>query len=665
MIPAYRHGETFGVPFHPSLIDHLFWRLSLVAGVGLVLLSAIWGSVEWAEFNRRSEEARQSHHQASQVLLKRLIDDVLETVAFERHRVESRVEQGLRQRVDEAEAIVGNLIRTHGKGRSRAELETLVRETLRPIRFNNGRGYYFAFDLAGVEKLFPLRPELEGTNMLGLTGARGEFVVYDMLQLVARQGGGLYRYYWAQPGRPGDDHLKFAYVRVVKDLNWVVGTGEYVEDMEADIQAEILDRVAHMHFDRNGYVFVSQWDGLSLVGALKGRNPLTEPDSPLREGTMKLIATAQAGGGFVDYTMADAAGKLVRKYSYVAGIPEWRWFIGAGLTDDRIEEEIAEQRQRLLASMGAKAVTALLAVLVVGVAGLLTMRATARRATTDAGALSDALAAAADSPEPMDTGHLRFAEHRQFAESANRLIAHRQQVERQLLDRTAQLEQTNADLERFAYVASHDLQEPLRTIGLFLQLLKRRAGPALDAEAQEYLDFAVGGAERMRENIQGLLAYSRSSHHGDERVETDMDALVGRVVADLSGAVAATGAQIDVAPLPVLRVNPDQMAALFMNLFSNAIRYRTQGHAPHIRVSVSRQEGGLWEFVVADNGIGVPEEYRTAIFEPFRRFHPPGSEGGSGIGLALCRKVAETHGGRIWVEALHPGSAFHVTLRAD
>lgn len=645
----------------PSLIDHLTLRLAVVAGCGLLCLCAVWAGAELYDFNQRSEELRQSHRNASHVLLKRVVDDALQTIAYERRRVEERVESGLRQRVDEAELLASNLIKTYGTSHSMAEIEAMVREALRPIRFNNGRGYYFAFDLTGVEKLFPLRPDLEGTDMLGQRGARGEYVVRDMLELVRAKGGGLYRYYWVQPDKPGD-HLKFAYVRPVMPMGWVIGTGEYVADMENDIKAEVLERLSHLTFDRNGYVFVSQMDGLSLIGSLKGRNPLTGDDPVLRAGTEDLIKAAQAGGGFVAYDMVDSQGGMTRKTSYVAGIPEWNWFVGAGLHDDRVEEEIEIQRQRLLKGMRVKGAVAALAAMLVGLAGLLIMRATSRRAAADGLALSQALQAAATSPEHIDPTPLRFAEHLQFAAAANQLIERRAQVEGELLARTAQLEQTNADLERFAYVASHDLQEPLRTIGLFLQLLKRRAGDNLDQEAQEYVDYAIGGADRMRANIQGLLAYSRSSQHSDEREPTDLEALVGRVVGDLSAAIAATGAQIDVDPLPVLRVNPDQMAALFQNLISNAIRYRHPDRAPHVVVAASRRPDGGWELIVSDNGIGVPEEYRKAIFEPFRRFQPPGVEGGSGIGLALCRKVVEDHGGRIWVEPGEIGSRFHVTL---
>lgn len=638
----------------PGLVDHLFLRLSLVAGCGLVLLCAVWVGVELAEFARRADETRQNHHQSSQIQLKRIVDDVREIVAFERHRVEARVENGLRARVDEAQAVILNLLATQGRGRTAAELENLVREALRPVRFNNNRGYFFAFDLNGDEKLFPDRPQLDGP--------RGEVVVRDMLRLVRSKGGGLYRYYWSKPGQGSDDHLKFAYVRAVPQLGWVIGTGEYVEDMEGDIQAEVLERIAHIRFDGDGYVFVSQWDGLSLVGALKGLNPLADPGSPLRDATRKLIETAKAGGGFVTYDMLDGHGGMVSKTSYVAAIDDWGWFVGAGLTQSSLERQIAAQRRQLLNGLFAKGAVAAMAAMAVALAGVVVMRVTSRRVARDAEVLARDLDAAAERPEPIAVDGLRFAEHHHFAEAANRLIRRRQEVEQQLLDRSAQLEQTNADLERFAYVASHDLQEPLRTIGLFLQLLRRRVGSQLDAEALEYIEYAVGGADRMRNNIQGLLAYSRSSHPGDARPDTDLNGVLGQVLTDLSGAIVATGARVETEDLPVVPADPGQMAALFLNLIGNAIRYRFPGRDPRVCLSARQTDGGWWEFAVADNGIGIPAEYRGAIFEPFRRFHPPGMEGGSGIGLALCRRVVESHGGRIWVEAGNPGSIFRFTL---
>ena len=649
-----------------SLIDHLFRRLSIVAAWGTVVLCLVWAAVEWGEFVLRSDALRDAQEQANRVYLKRVVDDVLEVIASERQRTSERVEKSLRGHIDEAEAIIGNLMRTQGKGRSRAEMESLIRETLRPIRFNSGRGYLFAFDLNGRQQLSPLHPEVEGANMLDVESTKGELVIRDILHLISHLGDAFYSYHWPRPGKADGDYSKVAYVRLIPALGWVIGTGEYVEDMEADIKADLLERIGKMRFgeDGDGYVFVSKWDGEALVGALKGRNPLAELDSPLRAGTLKLIAAAQAGAGYVTYPMLDRGGRMVDKTSYAAGISDWQWFVGAGLNHDRAEAEIMNRRTQLLRGLGLKLGAALVAALVVSVVALSIMRATSTRAAADAFLLEQCMENAANAPGPMDSAVFRFSEHQGFALAANALIARRQDVEAQLLERSAQLEQTNADLERFAYVAAHDLQEPLRTIGLFLQLLKRRTEGLLDDEARECVDFALSGAERMRNNIQGLLAYSRTGVPVDEFSQTDLNQIVAQVLGDLSGAMAATGAEIDAEPLPSLRVQAGQIAALLLNLLSNAIRYRHPDRMPRITLRAHQGADGDWEFQVADNGIGIPAQYRAAIFEPFRRFHPPQADGGSGIGLALCRRVVENHGGRIWVDSSDQGSVFHFSIKS-
>jgi signal transduction histidine kinase len=158
------------------------------------------------------------------------------------------------------------------------------------------------------------------------------------------------------------------------------------------------------------------------------------------------------------------------------------------------------------------------------------------------------------------------------------------------------------------------------------------------------------------------LAYCRSTSHQDEREEVDLNDLLDRVLIDLQGSISKNEAKISLSPLPRLRVVPDQFAALLQNLIGNALRYRKPETAPEIAVSAHMNDDGFWEFTVSDNGIGVPVEFRTAIFEPFRRFNNPGADSGSGIGLALCRRVVEAHGGRIWVDETACGSAFRFTL---
>ncbi|MDO8606334.1 MAG: ATP-binding protein [Phaeospirillum sp.] len=228
--------------------------------------------------------------------------------------------------------------------------------------------------------------------------------------------------------------------------------------------------------------------------------------------------------------------------------------------------------------------------------------------------------------------------------------------------RARQLAASNADLEHFAYVASHDLQEPLRTVTSFVQLLKHRYENSLDAEARDYIGFAVNGAKRMHNLILDLLAYSRVSTQGGAFTTCDLSHAMAEATGDLELAIAETGAVVTVGAMPVLECDQSQMVSLFENLIGNSIKYRQPGVPPVISVE-TRQEGGEWIFCVRDNGIGIDPQYQDRIFIIFQRLHIPGAFDGTGIGLAICKRIVERHGGRIWMES-EPGkgAAFFFTL---
>ena len=226
-----------------------------------------------------------------------------------------------------------------------------------------------------------------------------------------------------------------------------------------------------------------------------------------------------------------------------------------------------------------------------------------------------------------------------------------------------ELERSNERLERFAHALSHDLQEPLRMVTQYLQLLERRYGDALEAEAAEFVDFAIDGAERMSSMIDGLLAYARVERSGDPFEPIDLETVLADVVADLSVRIDESEATIDVASLPRVEGDPNQLRRVFQNLLSNAIEY--SGDAPpRIHVDADR-DGDDWILTVRDEGIGIPRDERDRVFEVFERLHGNDESEGSGIGLALCRRIVERHGGEIWVES-EPGegATFRFTLPA-
>jgi len=229
---------------------------------------------------------------------------------------------------------------------------------------------------------------------------------------------------------------------------------------------------------------------------------------------------------------------------------------------------------------------------------------------------------------------------------------------------TLELQRSNAELEQFAYVASHDLQEPLRKVASFCQLLQRRYAGQLDEKADLYIGYAVDGAKRMQQLINDLLAFSRVGRIAGDQVPVPSAEALDRARANLSDQIEQEGATIGSGPLPVVRAEEALLVTVFQNLLSNALKFRG-AEPPEITVAAA-PDGAFWRFSVADNGIGVPPEYAERIFVIFQRLHDRESYPGTGIGLALCRKIIEYHGGRMWLDTGHsPGARFCFTLPAD
>jgi signal transduction histidine kinase len=241
----------------------------------------------------------------------------------------------------------------------------------------------------------------------------------------------------------------------------------------------------------------------------------------------------------------------------------------------------------------------------------------------------------------------------------------RERVEEMLEQQSRELTRSNAELEQFAYVASHDLQEPLRMVTSYLQLIQRRYRGKLDAEADEFIDFAVDGGTRMKSLIQDLLAYSSVRTDAGRFALADCGALLDRVVADdLQALVDESGATVTRDPLPTVMADEGQIRHLLRNLLSNAIKFCSD-EPPRVHVLAKRNRNAEWAFSVRDTGIGIDPAHVKRVFGIFQRLHGRGEYPGTGLGLAICKRIVESHGGRIWVES-EPGngSTFWFTLAA-
>ena len=276
-----------------------------------------------------------------------------------------------------------------------------------------------------------------------------------------------------------------------------------------------------------------------------------------------------------------------------------------------------------------------------------------------------------------DEGELGELAHAfdEMAESLEQRVAERQRAEAELKSvnesleqrvakRTKELKRSNEDLEQFAYVASHDLQEPLRMVTSYMQLLRQRYKEKLDQDAEEFMGFALDGAERMQRLIVDLLTYSRVGTKAKALVPTNLNDVLERSVRNLTVAIEESGAKLNTVELPTVQGDGVQLTQLFQNLIANAIKFRSE-RPLEIRIGV-QQEPGAWHFTVSDNGIGIPKKDFDRIFIIFQRLHTREKYPGTGIGLSVCKKIVERHGGRIWVESEEgKGTTFHFTISSE
>jgi signal transduction histidine kinase len=247
------------------------------------------------------------------------------------------------------------------------------------------------------------------------------------------------------------------------------------------------------------------------------------------------------------------------------------------------------------------------------------------------------------------------------AQEEKRLRDRRRRAEEELAQKVAELARSNAELEQFAYVASHDLQEPLRMIANYTQLLAERYRGKLDEQADKYIAYSVDGAVRMQALIQDLLKFSRVGRQEIEPRTTDCRVVVEQALMNLQAAVLESKAKIKLDSLPVLMADPAQLTQVFQNLIANAIKFRGP-EAPVIQIDTEKKDHE-WVFTVSDNGIGIPPENWQEIFVVFRRLHTRSEYQGNGIGLSICKKIIERHGGKLWVEhQLTPGCSFKFTV---
>jgi len=385
---------------------------------------------EYERFKKEEVTLREEYVKTQENIIKNETDKVIDYIEYKKSQAEERLKQLIKNRTNEAYQIAVNIYRENKDAMDSFKLKKVIKDALRPIRYNNQSGYYFITRLDGVEILFADRPELEGRNLIDMQNSEGKFVIRDMIEIIEKSGEGFYSYTWTKPNEIGKDFPKIAYIKHFEHFDWLIGTGEYLDDVVNDIQQEVLARIENIAFDDDGYIFAGQWDGLSLIAPAKGKNMIDITDVNGVKIVQELIKTAKSGGGYVSYVMPKLNSNVTfDKLSYTMKVPEWGWYVGAGVNVDKIETLINQKRaalQKRIKNHFLKIIAILAAVLFLI---LVSVKFISNRMKKSFDLFSTFFSNAATTSAKIDSEKLPFVEFESLALSANRMIQERNRVE--------------------------------------------------------------------------------------------------------------------------------------------------------------------------------------------------------------------------------------------
>jgi len=407
--------------------------------VSIGLWGLIWIEGEYSAFKAESESLRAEYVESQRNLLKSEVTGVVKYVKYMQDQAEQKLKRALKERVYEAHQIALNIYQENRESKAPTEIAKMIKDALRPIRFNEGRGYFFAVSMDGVEQLYPVRAELEGKNLIDLQDSKGNFVIQDEIDIINKSGEGFVKDYWTKPDRDAAELFpKISFVKYFKPLNWYFGTGEYLDDAKKQIQNEILNRIANLRFGLEGYFFGSTFKGESLFSngkiTIGAGNiwELTDPDG------IKIIqeqrkAVKNHGGGFVYYSWRKLDKEIPSpKISYVLGIPEWDWTIGAGVYLDTIEKTISQKGETLEKGIRQKIITSIFVLIALLLIIYFWFRRISNQISKAIETFSSSLKQADTDARTIDPSDLHLREFREVAQLTNTMLMSRKKAEKAL-----------------------------------------------------------------------------------------------------------------------------------------------------------------------------------------------------------------------------------------
>lgn len=659
------------LPRHYSLINILTFSIVSIAIVGFAILYSVWAFDRFRKFEQETVELRESYILEQERLIQHELSALIDYMEFNRSQIEERVKEVLRGRVYNAWDIADNIYNKYKGQLPEEEIKSLVREAIRPITFNNGRGYYFATGLDGIEQLFADHPEMEGRDFINVKDARRVPIIQEMIALVEKDGEGFYEYFWSRPNRDNTDYRKFSFLKEFTPFSWFFGAGEYLDDIEDDVKQEILLRTDQLRFGKNGYVFIFDSNGIVLS------HPNKQLVSTDVDGLTQEMLNVDLKDGFGTYRYMwprnDGHGDS-EKYSGILRFPEWGWFLAAGFHLDEVDKQIAQKQAEVKRQIISGSINVALVVMAMIFVMLVVSRFVSQKIRRNIDLFSKFFQKSAVESSRLAPESVVFSEFDIIARSVNEMIEERNRVGKEKHDLQKRLQQSEK-LEAIGTLAggiAHDFNNLLTSITGNVSLLSIKIGK--DDPRHRHIDSLVEASSRAKELVQQILAFGRKSHSDKEPI--DLNEIVSASISLLRASIPTTVVLEKDLQLSecVVRADATQVQQIVLNLCTNAYQSLPEKKGEVLVTLTSCDASSMSSLApknirgkivahlaVKDNGSGIAPDALTQIFDPFFSTKEVGE--GTGLGLSVIHTIVERHGGIVDVESVvGKGTTFHVYL---
>lgn len=673
--------------------------IMLILGISIMII-IIDVVVSYRDFNSSANKMRLDYIYSQKEIAKQEVMQVVELIKHKKDQSEAFTKTKIKSRVYEAYAIAKNIHTQNKDSKSKVEIQKMIIDALRPIRFDQWAGYYFIDDMDGVARLNSERQELEGKNLTEVQDKQGKYIFKDILENVEQSNEGFIEYYWQKPGVDEGEYKKISFIKRFEPYDWVIGTGLYFEDVEDQIKQELFSDISRIRFGEEGYVFINEFNGNILVA-----NGELIPDPKriwdyfyknaegMKDYFRKAVkAAAKPEGDFIYYThykLKDPEA-LSPKMSFIYSVPEWDFFVGAGVYLDDIELGITTMETELQNQIKTKVLYFALLVMAIVAFFLFVFSWLSSRLINDFELFTSFFNRAAFQDENINRDKVQFSELDWMAHNANKMLqdkievqqdlkSHHEHLEDLVKERTVELEKEKKKAEvankaksEFLANMTHELRTPLNAVIGFSELL---SSMMKDDKQKSYVQSIKTAGRSLLTLINDVLDLSKIEANMLEIKPNivNVKGVVGEIEQIFRVKIERKGIEflvdIDKSIPEALVLDEVRIRQILFNLIGNADKFTEKGF---IKVAVNKllidEANAIIDFsiTVEDSGIGIPEKDIEEIFESFKQHDALDTRrfGGTGLGLAICKKLAMAMGGEISVKSvLGEGSVFEIILQ--